>query len=67
MEFESRQPHVCFRLLFTATLAVTLTAFAFWSDSYSTQLSDNWRNWLGFSSLSLAELRWHQTGHSIPK
>ena len=65
MGFESRQAHFFRRLLFTATLTVTLTAFAFWSDSYSTQLSDSWRNWLGFSSLSLPELRWHQTLTSL--
>ena len=65
MGCESTAPHVCLRLLFTATLTVTLTAFAFWSDSYSVQLSDSWRNWLGFSSLSLPELRWHQTLTSL--
>ncbi len=53
------------RLLFTAGLVITVAGFALWSDSHNAELSDAWRNTLGFSSLSLVELRWHQTLTSL--
>jgi len=53
------------RLLFTAGLVITVAGFAWWSDSHNAALSNAWRNALGFSSLSLVELRWHQTLTSL--
>lgn len=62
---EADRTHTRMRLLFTMTLVATLTAFAVWSDSHSRQLTEIWRNGFGFSALSLAELRWHQTLTSL--
>ncbi len=53
------------RLFFTVALVATLAVFAVWSDSHSKRLSEPWRNGFGFSALSLAELRWHQSITSL--
>ncbi len=54
---------VALRLLFTAGLFATVVVFAFWSDSHNAQLSDAWRNTLGFSALSVVDLQWHHWQH----
>lgn len=48
------------RFPFTLGSATLLIAFAFWSDSHSSRLSDAWRTAIGFSPLSTVELQWHR-------
>ncbi|MEZ6032955.1 MAG: rhomboid family intramembrane serine protease [Planctomycetaceae bacterium] len=65
MKAEPSRTQTRFPFGFTTILVVTLTIFAVWSDSHSSLLTETWRNSVGFSAMSLANLQWHQTLTSL--
>ena len=47
------------RIPFTLASAGVLLAFALWSDSHASQLTERWRLGFGFAPLQLVHLEWH--------